>query len=124
MHDATGKTICSGDRVRLKQGYWQNGISYPAGTVGVYQSQKAGAGFLIALVQIGAETVEVSSMDIAFVSRGAQVDFVFGPQKAEAPGCPQCHSALEYFGGADDYCPKCGTAARYMKLGKEVSGRT
>jgi hypothetical protein len=123
MHDATGKTICSGDRVRLSQGYWQNGISYPAGTVGVYQNQKAGPGFLIALVQIGAETVEVSSMDIVFVSRGAQTNLVFGSSKAKDPVCPQCGSPLEYFGGADDFCPKCKMAARYIKPRKEFSER-
>jgi len=121
MYDATGKTINKGDKVRLAIGYWYNGKSYPAGTVGVYQSQKAGPGFLRAILEIDGDTLEVNSSDIFFVGRGAQTNLVFGPSKSKDPVCPRCRSALEYFGGADDYCSKCRMAARYMKPGKEVS---
>lgn len=115
MYDSTGKTIHKGDKVRLTIVYWHNGKSYPAGTVGLYLDQVAGAGFLRAILEINGETLEVNSMDIVFVSRSAQTSLVFSRQKSKDPVCPQCRSALEYFRGANDYCPKCKLAVQYMR---------
>ena len=121
MFDASGRTLQGGDKVRLGIAYRFHGKSYPAGTVGVYQRQKSGAGFLTGIVDFNGDLVEVSSMDIVYHGAGTQLTLDDAVPKASIseitqPLCRQCRTALQWFGGGDNWCPKCCADARYMKI--------
>jgi hypothetical protein len=123
MYDANGCAIQSGDSVKLTIGYFcaVSAKSYPASSIGVYQNQKVGPGFLIAFVRFGRDILEVNYSDFVFCGTGMRNNFDSADPGVVLPRvtsglCPRCQMALVWGAGVNDCCPTCKQAARYRRL--------